>query len=146
MANEDAIYIGELSLPMLKGDKGDTGAQGPQGVPGIQGVAGQSATVAVGTVQTGAAGTPAIITNSGTASNVVLNFTIPKGDKGDTPVIPEASETENGLMSSTDKAFINDLQEELEEDAEIMELLDEINGESITLDSVIDLINGEEIV
>lgn len=33
-----AIFIGDLKVPMLKGEKGDTGAQGIQGIQGIQGV------------------------------------------------------------------------------------------------------------
>lgn len=39
--------------------------------------------IKVGTVTTGAAGTQASVTNSGTAKDVVLDFTIPRGDKGD---------------------------------------------------------------
>ena len=41
-----------------------------------------SGTVTVGTVTTGAAGSSAIVTNSGTSTAAVLNFTIPKGDTG----------------------------------------------------------------
>lgn len=48
------------------------------------GAAGAAATIAVGTVTTGAAGTSASITNVGTSSAAVFDFTIPKGDKGDT--------------------------------------------------------------
>ena len=44
---------------------------------------GDSATVAVGTTTTGAAGTNASVANSGTGSAAVLNFTIPRGDKGE---------------------------------------------------------------
>ena len=44
---------------------------------------GDSATVAVGTTTTGAAGTNASVVNSGTASAAVLNFTVPRGDKGE---------------------------------------------------------------
>jgi hypothetical protein len=84
MANEDAIYIGELAMPMIKGEKGDKGDQGPQGEQGIQGEAGLNATIAVGSTVTGAAGTEASVENSGTASNAVLNFVVPRGDKGDT--------------------------------------------------------------
>lgn len=71
-----------------KGDKGDTGAtgatgaQGIQGIQGLQGNAGTSATVAVGTVTTGAAGSSATVTNSGTSSAAVLDFAIPRGDTG----------------------------------------------------------------
>jgi len=41
-----------------------------------------AATVAVGTVTTGAAGTDVIVTNSGTSSDAVLDFTIPRGNTG----------------------------------------------------------------
>lgn len=40
-------------------------------------------TVSIGTVTTGAPGTQASVVNSGTAKDVVLDFTIPKGDKGE---------------------------------------------------------------
>ena len=43
---------------------------------------GDAATVTVGTVTTGAAGSSAIVTNSGTSSAAVLNFTIPRGNTG----------------------------------------------------------------
>ena len=69
-----------------KGDKGDQGIQGEQGEQGIQGEkgdAGTAATIAVGSVTTGEAGTQASVTNSGTSSNAVFDFTIPKGDKGE---------------------------------------------------------------
>lgn len=58
-----------------------------QGPKGDKGDAGTAATVAVGLTTTGAAGTTVEVTNSGTLSAAVLNFTIPqgaKGDKGDT--------------------------------------------------------------
>lgn len=40
-------------------------------------------TLKIGTVTTGEPGTQASVVNSGTAKDVVLDFTIPKGDKGD---------------------------------------------------------------
>ena len=52
------------------------------GVAGPTGPSGAAATVSVGTVTTGAAGTQAAVTNSGTASAAVLNFTIPQGAPG----------------------------------------------------------------
>jgi len=55
----------------LKGDKGD------QWNPW------QAATLNVWTTTTGAAWTNASVTNSGTTSAAVFDFTIPKGDKGD---------------------------------------------------------------
>lgn len=51
----------------IKGAKGDTGT---------------AASIKIGSVTTGAAGSSASVTNSGTASNVVLNFTLPRGKDG----------------------------------------------------------------
>lgn len=70
-----------------KGDTGDTGAKGETGETGetgATGAPGQAATIQVGTVTTGAAGSNVSVTNSGTANAAVLNFTIPRGDKGET--------------------------------------------------------------
>ena len=82
-----------------KGDKGDTGEQGPQGDQGPQGSqgpkgdtgatgptgpAGSAATITVGTTTTGNPGTNASVTNSGTSSAAVFNFTIPRGNTGAT--------------------------------------------------------------
>lgn len=68
-----------------KGDTGATGPQGPQGEPGKDGRDGQgiAATVEVGTTTTGEAGTPAAVVNAGDETHAVLNFTIPRGAKGD---------------------------------------------------------------
>jgi hypothetical protein len=60
-----------------------TGPQGIQGLPGATGANGAPATITVGTTTTGAAGSSASVTNSGSANAVTLNFTIPRGDKGD---------------------------------------------------------------
>jgi hypothetical protein len=49
---------------------------------GATGPAGAAATVSIGTVTTGAAGTQASVTNSGTVSAAVLNFTVPQGAPG----------------------------------------------------------------
>lgn len=74
-----------------KGDKGDRGEQGEKGDPGEMGTPGKdgtAATVAVGTVTTGEPDTPASVTNSGTQNAAVLDFVIPKGEKGEsTPQI-----------------------------------------------------------
>lgn len=51
----------------IKGAKGDTGT---------------AASITIGTVKTGAAGSNASVTNSGTASNAVLNFMLPRGKDG----------------------------------------------------------------
>ena len=89
-------------LASLKGPKGDTGPRGEQGERGPQGLqgatgatgaVGTAATIKVGTVSTGNAGSAVSITNSGTASEVILNFVIPKGDKGD-----QGQQGEQGLQ------------------------------------------------
>jgi hypothetical protein len=72
----------------LKGDTGDTGPQGSTGLTGATGAtgaagaAGSAATISIGTVTTGAAGSSAVVTNAGTTSAAVLNFTIPRGADG----------------------------------------------------------------
>ncbi len=53
-------------------------------IRGEKGATGNAATIAVGTVSTGAAGSSAAVVNSGSSSAAVFDFTIPKGDKGDT--------------------------------------------------------------
>ena len=52
------------------------GPQGPQGIPG------NAATISVGTVTTSQPGTNATVTNSGSSSAAILNFTIPQGPQG----------------------------------------------------------------
>ena len=49
---------------------------------GKDGIDGQGATIAVGEVTTGAAGTQASVTNSGTENAAVFDFTIPRGADG----------------------------------------------------------------
>lgn len=72
----------------IQGPQGEQGIQGPQGEQGEQGPIGETgprgkaATVTVGTVTTGAAGTSAVVTNSGTSEDAIFNFTIPRGDQG----------------------------------------------------------------
>ncbi len=58
------------------------GANGSNGNPGQNGGPGRAATIRVGTVSTGAAGSQASVTNSGNSTDAVFNFTIPKGKDG----------------------------------------------------------------
>jgi len=58
--------------------------QGPAGTNGAAGTNGTSATIAVGTVTTGAAGSSATVTNAGTSLAATFNFGIPRGDTGAT--------------------------------------------------------------
>lgn len=94
----------------VRGPKGDTGDTGPQGADGFIGVDGLSAyqvavdngfvgteeewleylrqgpagTINVGTVETGEPGTNVVISNVGTDIAAILDFTIPRGEKGET--------------------------------------------------------------
>lgn len=56
--------------------KGEIGPTGPKGENGFS-------TVDVGETKTGEANINAMVENVGINKNVILNFTIPKGDKGD---------------------------------------------------------------
>lgn len=117
-----------LNFEIPKGDKGDkgetgsagsTGPQGPRGPQGNTGPAGLNATVSIGTTTTGAPGTNASVTNSGTGNQSILNFTIPQGSKGDTgatgpagptgptgPTGPQGPKGDTGQVSSN---YVNSL-------------------------------------
>lgn len=79
-----ASLTGELAMPEKVWMQGPTGA---------------AATVTVGTVTTGEPGTDAIVTNSGTESAAVLDFTIPKGETG--AGVPDGG-TVGQLLSKTE--------------------------------------------
>ena len=64
------------------GPTGATGPTGPAGATGATGATGPAGTITVGAVNTGSAGTGVIVTNSGTSTAAILNFTIPRGDAG----------------------------------------------------------------
>lgn len=70
---------------------------------------GKAATVKVGTVTTGEAGSDAEVTNSGTAEDVVLDFKIPKGKQGESAinVVQEIGTSTADVMSqdATTKNF-----------------------------------------
>ena len=70
-----------INFTIPRGDTGLTGDTGDTGLTGPKGDAAATITVAP-TVTTSAAGTNAAVTNSGTSSDVVLNFTIPRGADG----------------------------------------------------------------
>ena len=64
------------------GADGADGTNGTNGTNGTDGADGAAATIAVGTVTTGAAGSSATVTNSGTSSAAVFDFSIPQGAAG----------------------------------------------------------------
>ena len=103
-----------------KGDKGDTG---------ISGINGVSASITIGTVSTGDPGTNASVVNTGTPLNAVLNFTIPKGNDGNSNFLyyfitdydydisgsrngnNKTFTTSNNFVSGTTKVYVNGLRQ-----------------------------------
>lgn len=69
--------ITQIDLGLVVGDTGATGATGPTGPQG------PGATISVGSVTTTTYGNPAQVTNSGTATDAVLDFVIPQGAPGE---------------------------------------------------------------
>lgn len=66
----------------------------------IIGNAGNAATIAVGTVTTGSAGSSVAVTNSGSSSAATLNFTIPQGNVGTAATIAVGTVTTGAAGSS----------------------------------------------
>lgn len=97
---------GDQGLQGLKGDTGDTGPQGPEGPTGPQGEQGpegpqgKAATITIGTVTTGDAGSKAEVNNSGTETDAILNFTIPKGDNPDTSNFYTKTQTDTAINNA----------------------------------------------
>lgn len=83
------VYTPYVSTDGVLSWTNKAGLANPTPVP----LRGRGATVSIGTVQTGEAGTLAKVTNSGTSTDAILNFTIPRGEKGNVGVrtIPTAS-------------------------------------------------------
>jgi len=75
----DPVVVGVVAIG---GPAGVAGATGPAGSTGPAGAAGAAATITVGTVSTGSPGSSAIVTNVGTSSSAIFNFTIPQGATG----------------------------------------------------------------
>jgi hypothetical protein len=82
--------------------RGDTGEKGDKGDTG------EAATITLGTVSTGAAGSSVIITNSGDSADAVFNFTIPRGDTGAQPslTIVDNSNTSITLSDSDNNTVV----------------------------------------
>lgn len=73
VSNAGTTNAARLNFVIPRGDKGEAG---------VDGVDGKAATIEVGTVTTGEAGTQAQVVNSGTSSAATFDFTIPRGDQG----------------------------------------------------------------
>lgn len=77
------------------------GPAGPAGATGPAGAGGAAATISVGSTTTGAAGTSASVTNSGTTSAAVFDFTIPSGATGPTgPAGPAGPQGSTGTFTN----------------------------------------------
>ena len=77
--------------------QGIRGLTGPTGPTGPNGPTGPTGTIAVGTVTTGPAGGSVSVTNSGTSTAAIFDFTIPVGDTGSTgPTGPTGPEGPTG--------------------------------------------------
>ena len=113
----------------LTGSVGATGSTGPTGSTGL---AGAAATISIGTITTGAAGSSATVTNLGTSSAAIFNMSIPQGAAGSgsgtvtavtatspvastggaAPIIsmPAATTSVSGYLTSTDWNTFNGKQ------------------------------------
>ena len=109
VTNSGTSSAAVLNFTIPRGADGQDGQNGRDGSDGKDGKDGLAATVSVGTVTTGQAGTSASVTNSGTSSAAVFNFTIPRGDTGATGAdgySPTASVSKSGdtaTITITDK-------------------------------------------
>lgn len=74
---------------------------------------GSAATITVGSTTTGAAGTPATVTNAGTSSAAVLNFVIPVGAKGDNGLNGQSGRTQIKFRQDGEAAQAVNLQPEV---------------------------------
>ena len=91
-----------------KGDKGEKGDSGAKGDTGAKGADGQTPNISIGTITTGAAGTNASASISGTTPNLTLNLTIPKGDKGDKGAQGESINKTVSVKSSSSTVKLTD--------------------------------------
>lgn len=74
VVGENAWGLQTIEMTVLSAERGPKGEQGEQG---------DAATIQAGATYTREAGNPAAVMNSGTASNAVFDFYIPKGEKGE---------------------------------------------------------------
>ena len=126
-------------LAALKGPKGDTGDTGPNGDKGDTGPKGEkgdtgaAASIKIGTVTTGAAGSNASVTNSGTASNVVLDFTLPRGEDGaDGGIVVDTALSDTSTNPVQNKVIKAELDKKMAKTDKIYEANLEWGGRNIT--------------
>lgn len=90
-----------------QGPRGETGAQGPEGpqgptgetgARGPQGVKGDTSTITIGTTTTLPAGSDATVTNTGTSTDAIFNFGIPRGADSGYTLPPATTSTLGGVI------------------------------------------------
>lgn len=136
---------GEKGEQGVKGDtgaKGERGEQGPQGLrgekgdkgdAGAKGDTGAAASIKIGTVTTGAAGSNASVTNSGTASNVVLDFTLPRGEDGaDGGIVVDTAMSDTSTNPVQNKVIKAELDKKIAKTDKIYEANLEWGGRNFT--------------
>ena len=111
----------------IKGAKGDKGDKGEKGDTGAKGADGQTPNISIGTVTTGAAGTNASATITGTTPNLTLNLTIPKGDKGDKGAVGTVSKKVKTLTSASSVTLTTDEYQYLEGNRDMTLALPNVN-------------------
>lgn len=110
---------------------------------GTQGIPGEAATITVGTTITGEPGTNASVVNSGTTSAAILDFTIPRGDKGETGedgFSPIANVTQSGNVTTitiTDKNGTTSESIDLSECGQVDDVL--VNGNSVVENKIAEI-------
>lgn len=95
----DSQTVAIIGPAGAEGDPGPAGSTGATGAAGSTGAAGAAASIAVGTVTTGSPGSSATVTNVGSSSAAIFNFSIPRGDAGagTGDVIGPGSATDNAI-------------------------------------------------
>lgn len=87
---------------IAQGPSGTPGAAGSNGVNGVNGQDGQAAVITIGNVVTLPSGSPVAVSNRGTSSSAVLDFSIPRGANG--VGISEGSDGVYGWLTSTNSS------------------------------------------
>jgi hypothetical protein len=105
--NDAVTYSGSTYLALSPGKNLEPDANtqfwmviAQAGGAGPTGAAGTAASILVGTVTTLAAGSPAAVTNSGTANTAILNFSIPQGAQGAPGTSGSGSSTASGNFAA----------------------------------------------
>lgn len=89
LKNDFDTYVASVKT----GPQGESGKDGTNGKDGAQGPQGEAATINIGTVSTLDSSQQAYVNNTGSTTDAVLNFGIPKGPQGTTGEKGEKGDT-----------------------------------------------------